>query len=308
MGTADGVVETGADRRVIAITGAGKGLGRAFAEALARRGARVVVNNRVSGNAPSSAEALVADLRARGLAAVAETSDIASPGAAERLVGTAIDTFGRLDALILNAGITGPAARVEHMPPDAFRAVMETNFFPNVALAQAAIPALRASGTGRMLFIASSAGMYGVHGRATYAASKGALIAFALSLARELGRDRIGVNVLAPYAATQMTPDAVNRDIGDVMRAELAAPMAVWLTSAACAARGEIWTAGGGWFRRGRFEEGRGAGRAPGEGPVDPDWISAHLGELADMADGEGHADAELAFADLISRVRAQAG
>lgn len=291
-------------RRVIAVTGAGKGLGRAFAQAWARRGARVVISNRVRPGEPSSAESLAAALRLEGLEAIADTSDVRDPDAPRNLVNAALGAFGRLDGLILNAGVTGPAARLEQQSMADFREVMETNLFANVSFAQAAAPALRDAGAGRLLFVASSAGMYGVHGRAPYAASKGALIALALSLARELKRDGIGVNVIAPYAATQMTPEALNAELGDLLRPDLAAPMAIWLTSAACAARGEVWTAGAGWFRRGRFEEGVGGGIAPEAGPADPAWIAAHAGTLASMAQGQGHPDAEAAFADLLGRVR----
>ena len=163
--------------RVAIVTGAGKGLGRAFAEALAAGGLRVVVNNRRRPDEPSSADAVVEAIRARGGEAVAEYSDVRDADAPGALVARALETWGRLDAVILNAGVNGPAAKVETLDPAALREVMEINFFANVALVQAALPHLQAAESGRLLFVASSAGLYGVRGRAPYSASKGALIA-----------------------------------------------------------------------------------------------------------------------------------
>ncbi|MEO8114132.1 MAG: SDR family NAD(P)-dependent oxidoreductase [Phenylobacterium sp.] len=288
--------------RVVIITGAGKGLGRAFAEAWGERGASVVVNNRRRPGEPSSADEVAAAIRARGGTAVADYSDVRDPAAPAALVAKALEAGGRLDALILNAGVNGPAARVEAMDPAALREVMEINFFANVALVQAALPQLQAAGAGRLLFVASSAGLYGVRGRAPYAASKGALIALALTLAHEVRRHGVGVNVLTPYAATQMTPEALNTEVGSHLTPAAAAPMAVWLTSPECAATGQVWVAGGGWFRRAQVEEGAGGGVERGEAAT-PEWIAANLDRLGDMSEAQGFFGAEAAFGDLAQRV-----
>jgi hypothetical protein len=108
--------------------------------------------------------------------------------------------------------------------------------------------------------------------------------------------------VLAPYAATQMTPAELNAQVGETLTADRAAPMALWLTSAACAGTGEIWTAGGGYVRRARMEEGLGGGPAD-PGTLTPEWIAEHLDRLGDMTQGLGHPDAEAAFADLMGRL-----
>ncbi len=293
--------------RVVIVTGAGKGLGRAFAEALAARGALVMVNNRRRPGEPSSADEVVAAIRAAGGTGLADYSDVRDPEAPEALVSRALAAWGRLDAVILNAGVNGPAARISDLDPAALREVMEINFFANVPLIQRALPHLQASGSGRLLFVASSAGLYGVRGRAPYAASKGALIALALTLAHETRRSGVGVNVLAPYATTQMTPGAADSPVGPMLTTEAAAPMAVWLTSPGCRDTGQVWVAGGGWFRRAQVEEGLGAG-APAGGPATPEWIAANLEQLGDMSQGGGFFGAEAAFADLASRVLARAG
>ena len=286
--------------RVAIITGAGKGIGRAMAAHLARSGVRVVVNNRARDGVDSAGDVVEA-IRAAGGEAIADRHDICEAGAAEAMVRAAIQGWGRLDAVVFNAGVSGPAARFGALSVDAFRDVLETNFFANLTVAQAALPHVAKSPAGRFLFVSSSAGLYGVFGRSPYAASKGALVAWALSLAHELKRDKIGVNVLAPYAATQMTQEALGADpkLAALMTPERVAPVAAWLLSAACEASGQIWVAGGGKLRRARMMEGRSA-TAPEENPED--WLAENWSELEATREPEGFVGAEIAFADFLKR------
>lgn len=286
------------DPRIVVITGAGKGLGRAFALHAASTGARVVVNNRKRDGEASSADAVVAEVKAAGGDAVANYSDVRDAGAAQGLVDAALGTWGRLDAIILNAGINGPAARIGGQTEANFRDVLETNFFANFGIVQASLPHIIASAAGRIVLVASSAGLYGVRGRAPYAASKGALIGLGLTLSHELGRDGVCVNVLAPYAATQMTAEtmAAQQDIGARMTPDAVAPLATWLTSAACDANGEIWVAGGGYLRRARMMEGDGSHFAALSD------VPAAIEASRDMQNAVGFAGAELSFADFAAK------
>lgn len=291
--------------RVVLVTGAGKGLGAAFAQAWVARGARLLVNNRHSGAGPASAEMLAASLRAQGCEAIADTHSVEAPGAAEAMVAAAATAFGGVDALILNAGITGPIAKVGALTEADLRQVLEINFFANAALVTAALPLLRAGRSPRILFISSTAGLHGLKGRPAYAAAKGALNGYALSLADELRRDGIGVNILAPYAATPMTSgsgvaSAQGPAADPLMDPAEAAPAAVWLSSAACTATGEIWVAGAGRFRRAQMLESRGLGQRR----ATPEWLGEHAAELADMAGARAFAGAEKAFADLYADAR----
>jgi len=289
--------------RVILITGGGRGLGRAFAEAWAARGARVVVNDRAPADDEASAAATVAALRAAGGEAVADTTDICDPSAGQALLARALAAYGRLDGVILNAGVSGPGGRVEDQAETVFREVMEVNFFANVALAQAVLPQLKAAPAGRLLMVSSAAGLYGLHGRAPYSASKAALASFALTLAKENRRHGLGVNVLTPYAATPMTPPAERAQMSGVLEPTDVAPLAVYLTSAACDRTGEIWTAGGGLVRRAQTMESRGDAPAP-HTPLTPEWIHARRETLGAMTDATGFADAGAAFADLVGKLR----
>ncbi len=280
--------------RVAIVTGAGKGLGAAFARALAATGTRVVVNNRARAGEPSSAEAICEAIRTAGGEAVAEVSDVTAADAPAAIIATALDAFGRIDAVILNAGISGPAAKVGATMTADFRAVMETNVFATAALAQTALPHLLASDAGRLVFVSSAAGLHGVRGRAPYAASKGAVNAFALSLADEVKRTTLRVNILCPYAATAMT---VSEDGATDPRLapDRAAPMAEFLASPICKLNGQIFMAGACRFRRARTVEGPGAS-APGD---DAAWIEANIGTITDMSAPREFTGAEAAFADL---------
>lgn len=288
-----------ATRRVILVTGAGKGIGRAIAERLARNQARVVVNNRVRDGDDPAATAVAAIVAQDG-EAVADIHDITAPDAAEEMVRCAIETWGRLDGVVLNAGVAGPAQRFPATSEQTFRDVFETNFFANVRLAHAAMPHLMQAQAGRLLAIASSAGLYGVFGRSPYAASKGALVAWTLSLAQEAARERLRVNVLAPYAATQMTHDAMkpNPALMQRLTPERTAPMAAWLMSPSCTATGQIWIAGGGALRRASMMEAPGE-RAPDVGAEA--WIGMNAARLQDMRGAKDFAGAEAAFADFLS-------
>ena len=274
--------------RVVVITGAGKGLGAAFARGWAARGARVVVNNRQLGVGLASAKLLAATLRAEGAEAVADCHAVDVPGAAAAIVAAAIAAFGRIDVLILNAGIAGPAAKIPELPAAALAEVMAINFFANAALVDAALPHLAAAPAGRILFVSSTGGLYGVRGRSAYAASKGAVTGYALSLAAEQSRAGVGVNVLCPYAATAMTA-ATGVTADPRLAPDGAAAAAVWLTSSACGATGEIWVTGGGRARRALTAEGAMADAAT------PEVLAA----APPQPPPGGFAHGEAAFADF---------
>lgn len=273
-------------KRVAIVTGAGNGLGRAFAEALAHDGAAVLVNNRRHADRPFSADPVVAAIRAGGGVAESDDHAIDTPGAPAALVDAASAAFGRLDILVLNAGISGPAIKIGD-GDTALAEVMAVNFFANAALVEAALPYLRASPAGRILFVSSTGGLHGVRGRAAYAASKGAVNGYALSLADELRRTSIRVNVIAPYAATNMTAQP-DRPPDPRMAATGAAAMAVFLASERCERTGEIWVAGGGHIRAARAVE-----------SATMSFDEAGLDTAAAMPQPQYYPGGEAAFADF---------
>lgn len=289
------------ESRVVIVTGAGKGLGRAFAQSCAQLGWKVVVNNRRKAGAPDEAGELAKAIRDEGGQAVAEYSDVVDPGAPEAIVSAATEAFGRVDAVIANAGTSGPASRLADTSLDTFREVLEVNFFSIICLVQAALPSLKASPAGRIVMVSSSAGLYGVKGRSHYAASKGALTSLSMSLAAELRRDGIGVNVLAPYAATRMT-SGETAGIDTAMSPVNAAAAASWLASPQCTRTGEVWLAGGGRIRRAITQETSGATLPEGARPEDVEATAATLDGLPGL---HGFPEAESAFADFFAEMKA---
>jgi NAD(P)-dependent dehydrogenase (short-subunit alcohol dehydrogenase family) len=236
--------------QVAIVTGAGHGLGRAFAIHLADRGVRVVVNNRKREpeGTPGSADLTVAAIRERGGTAVANHDPVDDPDSGEGMVRQALETFGRLDIAVPNAAIS-PERTVQRMPLDHFREVMDVNFFGGLHLTRAALPHLRAQGYGRLVFVISTAGLHGGHGLAAYGASKAALVALMQCVALENADKGIRSNALAPYAATRMTSHAMPAALRELLTPERVAPVLGWLASPECRLSGEIVISGGGAVR-----------------------------------------------------------
>lgn len=190
--------------KVALVTGASRGIGRAVALALGRSGARVVVNYR---GQQQAAEAVVAEINAaQGTeAAVAVQADVAQATDSERLLKTTLDTYGRLDILINNAGITRDNLLLR-MKDDEWDAVLTTNLRSVYLLSKAALrPMMKARG-GRIISISSVVGLTGNPGQANYAAAKAGLMGFTKSVAREMASRGITANVVAPgYVETDIT-------------------------------------------------------------------------------------------------------
>jgi len=234
------------------VTGAGKGLGRAYALHLAACGAQVLVNNRRhpgEADDQTSAARTVAAIRAGGGSAEANWDDVGDPSSGPAMVQQAIACFGGLDIVVANAGVDKPTA-FHKQDLAAFRAIFDTSFFGNLHLAHAAWPQLLQRGYGRMVLTASSAALYANHGQSAYSAAKSAVVGLMRALALEGRRHGVLVNVIAPYGYSQMTapymPDRMARDF-DPARV---APLVGWLCSEGCDVSGEVLVSGAGLVRR----------------------------------------------------------
>jgi NAD(P)-dependent dehydrogenase (short-subunit alcohol dehydrogenase family) len=236
--------------RVAIITGAGKGLGRAWALYLAARGARLVVNNRVSSgqSESSSADAVVDQIRSAGGEAVANHASVEAADAGAQLVDQALRHFGRLDILVANAGIDR-AASFHKLAMADFEQVMEVNFHSVARLLHAAWPLLRQQAYGRVLVSGSTAGLYGNHGQAAYASAKAALLGLVKTLAIEGSSRGVLVNLLAPYAVTQLTSGAFAEGQTSQFSADAVAPLVAWLVSENCGLTGQAIVTGAGHAR-----------------------------------------------------------
>ncbi|WP_439470738.1 SDR family NAD(P)-dependent oxidoreductase [Brevundimonas sp.] len=281
--------------RVIVVTGAGRGLGLAYALDLASRGARVVVNTRprASGQ-PASAESVVERIRAAGGEAVACPLAVEQDDAGERLLDAALSAFGRIDGLVNNAG--APEARSLHKQTMAeLRAVFDINFFGTVSATLPIYRHMRDQGAGRIVITTSAAGLHGVHGMAAYSSSKAALIGLMRVIALEGASRGVQANAVAPYALTGMTEAYVTDEVGSAMPPEYVAPVVSWLMSEGCPLNGETLVAGAGKVRRAVRIEGPGVQFQP-PGEVSPDDLNAALGPLMSLEDWTLPPDGNAAF------------
>jgi NAD(P)-dependent dehydrogenase (short-subunit alcohol dehydrogenase family) len=238
--------------KVVVITGAGKGLGRAYALHFAALGASVVVNNRRhEGEAEFSADRVVGEIAAAGGKAVANYTAVEDPAAGNSLLASAVENFGRLDCLIANAGVTeGRSFRKQAL--EQFRDVLEINLMGTVNVVHPIFRHLCEHGGGNIIFSTSSAGLFGEFGLPAYSTSKAALIGLMRSLSLEGAPKNVQVNAIAPYAATQMTEEHLSLEISAAMAPERVAPVVEWLASGVVS--GEILIAGGGHIARARMQ------------------------------------------------------
>ena len=237
------------ENRVVVVTGAGRGLGLAYALDLAARGASVVVNTRPrAAGAPASAEGVAQRIRDAGGKAVACPLAVEAEDAGDRLLAVALEAFGRIDGLINNAGV--PEAMSLHKQTIAqFREVFEINLFGALTATLPIYRHMREQGAGRIVMTTSAAGLHGVHGMAAYSASKASVIGLMRVIALEGASKGVHCNAVAPYALTGMTEKYVDDDTGASMPPELVAPVVSWLVSEACPLNGETLVAGAGRVR-----------------------------------------------------------
>jgi len=270
------------DGQVAVITGAGGGLGRTYALELARRGAKVVVND-LGGNpdgtgaASSPAEQTVAEITAAGGEAVASFDSVATPEGGQAIVDAAVTTFGRVDILVNNAGILRDKSFVK-MSATEIDAVLDVHLRGAFFVSQPAFRQMKTQGYGRLLFTTSAAGLFGNFGQTNYSAAKMGLVGLSATLALEGANAGITSNVIAPLARTRLTDDLLG-PMGDKLGPELVTPMAVYLVSKECTVTHEVFAAGAGWF--GRAFVGLTAGSFPAAiGSATAEDIRGHIGEI----------------------------
>jgi NAD(P)-dependent dehydrogenase (short-subunit alcohol dehydrogenase family) len=195
--------------KVVLVTGAGGGIGKALALGAAEAGAAVVVNDlgaTLSGNRESTlaADAVVEEIRAAGGKAVANTDSVSDPEGAERMVQTAVDNFGRLDACVNNAGILRDGY-FHKMSFEDFEAVIRVHLFGAFNVSRAAAPVFREQETGSLIHMTSTSGIIGNFAQANYSAAKLGIVALSKSIALDMKRWNVRSNCIAPFAWSRMT-------------------------------------------------------------------------------------------------------
>ena len=236
------------DDRVAIVTGAGGGLGRCHAIELARRGARVVVNDLGSavdgtGQSTSAAQAVVDEITAAGGTAIANTDSVASPEGGQAMVAAATDAFGRVDVLVNNAGILRDAA-FKNMTSDQVDAVLAVHLKGSFNVTGAVWPVMREQNYGRIVMTTSGSGLFGQFGQANYGAAKMGLVGLMNVLAIEGQRNGILVNALSPIALTRMTEGVMAETVAD-LPPEKVTPVVVYLAHEVCDRTAHIYRVGG---------------------------------------------------------------
>lgn len=242
------------DGQVAIVTGAGNGLGRAHARALAARGAKVVVNDLGarrdgSGSSLSAAEEVVEEIGKAGGEAVADGANVTNEGEVAAMVAAAMKKWGRVDILVNNAGILRDKTFAKMEMAD-FRAVVDVHLVGSAVCTKAVWEIMRSQNYGRIVFTSSPSGLYGIFGQANYGAAKAGMIGLMNALHLEGAKYDIRVNVLAPSAKTRMTLDiGIPEAVLDQMTPEAVTAGVLFLVSREAPSRAILSCAAGGYAR-----------------------------------------------------------
>lgn len=261
------------DGRVVVITGAGRGLGRAYALLLAARGAKVLVNDpgvsiQGEGIDAGPAEAVAREIRAAGGEAVVSTESVATPEGGAAIIRTALDRYGRIDALIHNAGNVryGSLKEISH---EDFRAVVDVHLMGAFHVVRPAFPVMCEAGYGRVVLTSSIGGLYGNQRCVNYGVSKSGMIALNNVIALEGEAEGVKSNIILPAAVTRMA-DGLDISAYPPMGPELVAPVVGWLAHESCTLSGEMLVSAAGRVARALI------GETPGV--YQPSWTMEQVG------------------------------
>ncbi|NVM88814.1 SDR family NAD(P)-dependent oxidoreductase [Variovorax sp. SG517] len=269
--------------RVAIVTGAGGGLGRQHALALATRGAKVVVNDLGgardgSGGSVSAAQAVVDEIKAAGGEAIANGASVTDFEAVQAMVKEAVDAWGRVDILVNNAGILRDKSFAKMDLAD-FRLVVDVHLMGAVNCTKAVWALMNEQKYGRIVMTTSSSGLYGNFGQSNYGAAKLALVGLMQTLSIEGAKNDIRVNCLAPTAATRMTEDLFPKEMLEAFRPEAVVP-AMLVLAAQDAPNRTILCAGAGTFEAAHITLTQGAWL--GIEADTPEQLAARLSEVTD--------------------------
>ncbi|MBQ0960020.1 SDR family NAD(P)-dependent oxidoreductase [Ideonella sp. 4Y11] len=272
------------DGRVAIVTGAGGGLGRQHALALAARGAKVIVNDFAPAHGSDSpADAVVAAIRAAGGEALANGASVTDFAAVQAMVQQAVDAWGRVDILVNNAGILRDKSFAK-MALDDFRLVMDVHLMGAVHCCKAVWEIMRAQNHGRIVMTTSSSGLYGNFGQSNYGAAKMALVGLMQTLSLEGAKNNIRVNCLAPTAATRMTEGLMPQAVLDLLKPEAVTPALLHLCHDDAPTRA-IACAGAGTFERAYITMTQGVHL--GLAPDTPEQVAAQWDAISQRDEGE---------------------
>lgn len=273
------------ENQVAIVTGAGGGLGRAYALELAARGARVIVNDfggsrDGTGGASEAAEKVVAEIRAKGGVAIANAGNVTSFADMQALATQAVENFGRIDILINNAGILRDKSFVKMDMAD-FRAVIDVHLIGSANATKAVWDVMKGQNYGRILMTTSTSGVYGNFGQSNYGAAKAGLVGLMNVLHFEGQKYNIHINAVAPTAATRMTGDVLDDEMLIRLAPENVVPAALFLVSETAPSRTTL-LAGAGTVARMAIVESEGVYLPKGERT--PEAVAAAFAQISDLS------------------------
>ena len=271
------------DGKVAIVTGAGGGLGRQHALELARRGAKVVVNDLGgsvdgSGGSSAAADAVVAEIKAAGGEAISNGSSVTDDAGVALMIKQAMDTWGRIDILIANAGILRDKS-FSKMEMADFELVVNVHLMGTVKPVKAVWEIMKEQNYGRIVVTTSSSGMYGNFGQSNYGAAKLGIIGFMNTIKLEGQKNNIHINAISPVAATRMTENLMPAEVLERLKPEYVTPGVVYLASEE-APNGAMLTAGAGAFALSRIYETEGV--YLGEGGLSVEEVRDNWAKIAD--------------------------
>jgi NAD(P)-dependent dehydrogenase (short-subunit alcohol dehydrogenase family) len=273
------------DGKVAIVTGAGGGLGRSHALELARRGAKVVVNDLGgsvdgSGGSSEAARNVVDEIKSFGGEAIANGASVTDDSGVAGLVKQTLDAFGRIDILINNAGVLRDKSFTKMEVKD-FQFVLDVHLVGSVKVTKACWDTMKAQQYGRIVMTSSSSGLYGNFGQTNYGAAKLGLVGFMNTLKLEGQKDNIKVNSLAPVAGTRMTENLMPPQALEALKPEYVTPGVIYLVSED-APNGVILAAGGGAFAVAQIVESNGA--FLGHNGLTAEKVAESWGKISDMS------------------------
>jgi len=275
----------GVQDRVIVITGAGGGLGRDYALALAREGASVVVNDLGgardgTGAGSAMADHVVAEIKDAGGRAVANYDSVASEEGAANIIKTALDEFGAVHGVVSNAGILRDGT-FHKMSFENWDAVLKVHLYGGYNVIRAAWPHFREQSYGRVVVATSTSGLFGNFGQTNYGAAKLGLVGLINTLAIEGAKYNIHANAIAPVAATRMTQDILPPEVLEKLKPEFVAPVVAYLCTEESSDTGSVFIVGGGKVQRVALFENEGVNF---ENPPSVDEVAARWAQITDLS------------------------
>jgi len=276
--------------QVALVTGAGGGLGRSYALDLARRGAKVVVNDlggdpHGQGENRSAAQKVVDEIKAAGGEAVPNYNSVSEYDGGFNMVKTAIDTWGRLDAVICNAGILRDVA-FHNMSEEDWDKVFAVHIKGSFTVLRAAWPVFRQQSYGRVVLTTSSSGIYGQFGQANYGAAKTSMLGLMNVLKQEGAKYNVMVNTIAPVAGTRLTQTVMPQELVDKLTPDFVTPAVTYLVSKDNTESGLVIEAGAGNFNRAAIV--KGPGLRPGMDEVkSAEWVQENWKAITSLEGAE---------------------